>query len=75
MMDKKHLDLSVLLETLLKLQLQKASHYIRDKEMQQGNITAHGRDIYIEQVLISSIETVHRIDLHIVMKPRYCMVF
>ena len=39
---KKHLDISVLLETLFELQLQKASHYKRDKKMRQGNITAHG---------------------------------
>ena len=37
---KKHLDLSVLLEILFKPQLQKASHYKRNKEIRQGNIKA-----------------------------------
>ena len=73
---KKHLDLSVLLETLFKLQLQEASHYKKDKEMGQRNITTHGCNFYIEQILISlSTKTVHRIDLRIVMKPRYGIVF
>ena len=49
---KKHLDLSVLLVILFTLQLQKFSHYKRDKEMRQGNITAHECKIYIEQILI-----------------------
>ena len=50
---KKHLDISVLLEILFELQLQKASQNKRDKEMRQGNITAHGCNIYIEQTFIS----------------------
>ena len=65
-MEKKHSDLSVLFETLLKLQLQKASHYKRHKEIQQGNITAHGCNIYLEKILISSTKIVHRVDLRIV---------
>ena len=62
-------------EALCKPQLLKASHYKRDKEMRKGNIAAHGCKIYIENILITlSTKTVHRIDIHIIIKPRYCMV-
>ena len=63
-------------EALCKPQLLKASHYKRDKEMRKGNIAAHGCKIYIEKILITlSTKFVHRIDVHVVIKLRYCMFF
>ena len=39
--------------------------------MRQGDITVHGCNIYIEQILIPLLtKTVHKTDLRIVMKPR-----
>ena len=63
-------------EVLYKPQLPKASHYKRDKEMRKRNIASHGCKNYIEKILITlSTKTIHRIDIHIVIKPRYCMDF
>ena len=64
------------LEALFKPQLRKASHYKKDKEILKGNIAAHGCKIYIEKILITlSTKTVTKIDVRIVIKPRYCMLF
>ena len=63
-------------DVLYKPQLPKASHYKRDKEMRKRNIASHGCKNYIEKILITlSTKTVHRTDIHIVIKPRYCMDF
>ena len=66
-----------LLEALFKPRLPKAFHHKRDKGMRKGDIATHGcKIIYIAKILITlSNKTVHRIDLRIVIKPRYCMVF
>ena len=44
--------------------------------MLKGNIAARACKIYIKKKLITLLtNTVHRIEIDIVIKPRYCMVF